>query len=129
MIAGDDRDLRERFAALRDEDAASVPSLATVLHGRTGRPRTSRVPWIPVAALASAAALTTVVLLAPGGRHETSLDEAIEQAQSIASWTAPTDAWLTLSGFEIPSSVPSLSLSSVTLPEASTEETSQGESR
>jgi len=129
MTPGDDRDLRERFAALRDEDAANAPSLMAVLRGRTIGPGAVRSRWIPVAALASAAAVATAVLLRPGGRHETSLDEAIAQAQSISSWTAPTDAWLTLSGFEIPDSVPSLSLSSVTLPEASTEQAQQGESR
>ena len=129
MNADDDRDLKARFAALRDEDAASAPSLASVLHGRTVRPTANRSRWIPVAALASAAALTTVALLATGGRRETSLDEAIAAAQSIASWTAPTDAWLTLSDFEIPDSVPSLSLSSVTLPQEEAEATTQGENQ
>ena len=129
MTANDDPDLRERFAALRDEDAASAPPLSRVLRGRTVGPPARPSRWIPVAMLATAAAITAVVLVKTPRGAEPSIEEAIAQAQSISSWTAPTDEWLTLSGLEIPNSVPSLSLSSVTLPEASTAATAQGESR
>ena len=129
MNASDDRDLRERFAALRDEDAAGAPPLSRVLRVRTVRPPARPARWIPVAALVTAAALTAVVLVLKSRGAEPSIEEAIAQAQSISSWTAPTDEWLTLSGLEIPNSVPSLSLSSVTLPEAPTAATAQGETR
>ena len=129
MTTGDDLDLRERFAALRAGDAANAPSLASLLRARTDGPGVSRARWIPVAALVSAAALTTVALLGPAVRYEPSPDDAIAQAQELGSWTAPTDEWLTLSGLEIPDSVPSLSLSSVTLPETSTDAAAQGESQ
>ena len=127
MTPGDDLELRKRFTALRAEDEASAPSFASVVRGRTDAPSVRRTRWVPVAALVSAAALTTVALLGPAVRHEPSLDEAIAQAQEIDSWTAPTDEWLTLSELEIPESVPSLSLSSVTLPEESTDPASQGD--
>ncbi len=129
MTASDDRDLRERFAALRDEDAAGSPPLARVLRGRAARPDARPFRWIPVAVLGTAAVLTTVVLVNTPRRAELSIDEAIAEAQSIESWTAPTDEWLTLSGLEIPNSVPSLTFSSVALPEVSTAATTQGEIR
>lgn len=129
MTASDDRDLRERFAVLRHEDAAGAPPLTRVLRGRAARPDARPFRWIPVAVLGTAAVLTTVVLVNTPRRAELSIDEAIAEAQSIESWTAPTDEWLTLSGLEIPNSVPSLTFSSVALPEVSTAATTQGEIR
>ena len=129
MTAKDDRDLRERFTVLRDEDAAGAPPLSRVLRGREAKPPTRPSRWIPVAMLATAAAITAVVLVKTPRGAQPSIEEAIAQAQSISAWTAPTDEWLTLSGLEIPNSVPSLSLSSVTLPDEPDEATSQGEAR
>jgi hypothetical protein len=129
MKPSDDRELRERFAALRDEDAAGAPAFSEVLRGRTTSPATRRSRLIPVAVLAAAAVVTAVVLVKPPGRGDGSIDAAIAQAKSLSSWSAPTDAWLTLSGLEIPNTVPSLSLSSVTLPEASAPATTPGETR
>ena len=120
MNASDDRELREHFAALRDEDALSAPSLERVLRGRTVLPSARPARWIPVAVLATAAVVTAVVLVKSPRGADPSIEAAIAQAKSLSSWTAPTDVWLTLSGLEIPDSVPSLSLSSVALPEAST---------
>ncbi len=129
MTASDDRDLSERFAALRDEDAAGAPPLSSVLRGREVKPASLPSRWLPATALATAAAISAIVLVLNPRGAEPSLDEAIAQAQSISSWTAPTDEWLTLSGLEIPNSVPSLSLSSVTLPETSNVAIEQGDSR
>jgi len=129
MTAKDDRDLSERFTVLRDEDAAGAPPLSRVLRGREAKPPAHPARWIPVAALVTAAALTAVVLVLKPRGAEPTIEEAIAQAQSISSWTAPTDEWLTLSGLEIPNSVPSLSLSSVTLPEEQNAATPQGEAR
>jgi hypothetical protein len=129
MNPKDDRDVRERFAALRDEDAASAPPFSGVLRGRTMGSPLPRSRLIPVTVLATAAIVTAVVLVAIPRGADLSIDAAIVQAKSLSSWTAPTDAWLTLSGLEIPNSVPSLSLSSVALPEASTAATTTGESR
>jgi len=129
MNANDDRELRERFAALRDEDAASAPSLSRVLRGRTAQPPARPSRWIPVTVLATAAVVTAVVLVRTLRGTGPSTEDAIAQATSLSSWTAPTDAWLTLSGFEILNSVPSLSPSSVMLPEASSAATAPGETR
>ena len=128
MNPKNDRELLERFAALRDEDAASAPSFSGSLHGRTTRPPARRSRFIPVAMLATATAVTAVVLAVLPRGTDRSIDDAIAQAKSLSSWTAPTDAWLTLSGLEIPNSVPSLSMSSVALPETSTA-TAPGETR
>lgn len=129
MSPSDERDLRDQFAALRDEEAASAPQFSGVLRGRPVQSAARPSRRIPVAMLATAAVVAAVVLVTTSRRTEPSMEEAIAQARSISSWTAPTDAWLTLSGLEIPNSVPSLSLSSVTLPAASTATTDTGESR
>ncbi len=129
MKASDDRDLRESFAALRDEDAAGTPPFSRLLRGGAAQPTARLVRWIPVAALAAVAAVTAVSLLSVPRGAQLSIEEAITQAQSLSSWTAPTDEWLTLSGLEIPDSVPSLSLSSVTLPEEHDAATTQGDTR
>ena len=129
MNPKDERELREQFVALRDEDAASAPSFSGVLRGRTTASSARRSRLIPGAVLATAAIVTAVVLAVLPRGADRSLDAAIAQAKSLSSWNAPTDDWLTLSGLEIPNSVPSLSLSSVTLPEAPTAATAQGETR
>ena len=128
MSAMDDRELRDRFVALREHDAASAPGFSDLLRRRTSRAPARRMRIAPIAVLGAAAIVTAVALVTTRGVHR-SLDTAIAQAQSLSSWTAPTDAWLTLSGLEIPNSVPTLSLSSVTLPETSAPATTQGETR
>ena len=128
MTPGDHPEFRERFADLRDEDAAGAPPFSRVLRGRAPRPAARRPRWIPAAALATAA-LTVVAIVRTSRGTDLALEEAIAQAQSLSSWAAPTDEWLTLAGLEIPDAVPSLSLSSVTLPDELDDATSQGEDR
>jgi hypothetical protein len=129
MNPGDDRDLRRRFEALRDADAANAPALERVLRGRTVPAPSPRAVWVSVAALFALAAVTAVLVMRAPLGTALSMDDAVAQAKSLSSWTAPTDDFLTLPGLEIPDSVPSLSLSSVALPEASTPATSSGEAR
>jgi hypothetical protein len=124
-----DQDLRERFAALRDEDAGRAPSLARFLRRKTADPRPLAVRLLPVGILVAIAAVTAVVLVRTPRDVSPSADEAIVQARSLSSWTAPSDAWLRLSGLEIPNSVPSLSPSSVPLPQAEAATTASGELR
>lgn len=125
----DDRDLRELFEALRDADAARTPAMERVLRDRAVRTPSRLGLWAPVAALAALAAITAIVLMrAPLGAAP-SMDAVVAQARSLSSWTAPTDDFLTLPGLEIPNSVPSLSLSSVALPDAPEAATSSGEAR
>lgn len=129
MNPNDDRELRERYQALRDEDAASAPSFSGALRGRNGDFTARPSRFIPVAVLATAAVVTAVVLVRFPLGADPSVETAIAQAKSLSSWTAPTDDWMTLSCLEIPNAVPSLSLSSVTLPEVSTAATAPGETR
>jgi hypothetical protein len=129
MSAIDDRELRVRFVALREHDAASAPDFSDVLLRLSASAPARRMRIAAIAALGAAAIVTAVALVARTRGVDRSLDAAIAQAQSLSSWTAPTDAWLTLSGLEIPNSVPTLSLSSVTLPETSAPAATQGETR
>lgn len=129
MTGHDDQDLRRRFAESRDADAAGAPSFESVRR----RPAPSRparsVRLVSVAAAIAIAGLVAAVLMKSPRNHPPSADEAIAQATTLSSWTAPTDRWLALSGLEIPSSVPSLTPSSVTLPETTTATTASGELR
>lgn len=129
MTPDDRPELREWFAALRDEDATGAPPFSRVLRGGARELPARRPRWVPVAALATAAALTTVAIVRTSRGTDFPLEEAVAQAQSLSSWTAPTDEWLTLAGLEIPNSVPSLSLSFVTLPEVLDDAISQGDTR
>jgi hypothetical protein len=128
MNSNDDRELRDGFAALREEDAASAPAFSELLR-RTASVPARRVSFVPVAVLGAAALVAAVALVALPRGADLSIDAAIAQAKSLSSWTAPTDSWLILSGLEIPDSVPSLTLSSVTLPETSAPAATQGETR
>jgi hypothetical protein len=129
MNANNDRELRERFAALREDDAAGAPVFSELLRHRKASAAARRSRFVPVAVLGAAAVVAAVVLVALPRRADRSIDAAIAQAKSLSSWTAPTDSWMTLSGLEIPDSVPSLTLSSVTLPESSAPAATQGETR
>ena len=119
----DDRDLRSRFAALRDDDAAGAPSFGSVR---------SRGPAIRLPLALGAVGLTVAVVVglyvASVGRRPLSDDAALAQARALSGWTAPTDDFLELSGLEIPNSVPNLSLTSLALPEPTMAATS-GDSR
>ena len=129
MNASDDRELREHFQGLRDEDTAGAPPFPGALRGRKGDSPTRPSRFVPVAVLATAAVVTAVLFVRFPRGADPSVEAAVAQAKSLSSWTAPTDAWLTLSGLEIPNAVPSLSLSSVTLPEATPLATAPGETR
>jgi hypothetical protein len=124
-----DQELRERFVALRDEDAGRAPSLAQLVRRKAAGSRPLAGRLLPVGILVATAVVTAAVLVRAPRDVSTSADEAIAQAQSLSAWTAPSDAWLRLSGLEIPNSVPSLSPSSVPLPQAVTATTASGELR
>ncbi len=129
MSRGDDPDLREWFEALRDADAANPPALERVLRDRAVTGPSHPGPRAPVAALAALAAVTAVVLMSSPFGTAPTVDDALAQAESLSTWTAATDEFLTVSGLEIPDSVPSLSLSSFALPDAPATATSSGEAR
>lgn len=98
-----DRDLRERFDALREVDATSAPAFddvyenarrAAAAPART--PRTTARAWAAVGALA-AAIVVTALLLAGHRSSPTDLQAAIAQAKEMSSWSAPTDTFLDVS--------------------------------
>lgn len=126
MTPPGDRDLVERFAALRATDARGAPSFGAV---RRGRPSPARTPWLAAAALAGAAVVTAVVIVRAPLESTPSLDDAIAEAKALSSWTAPTDTLLTVSDLSIPSSLPSLAPASVALPATTSVPADTGDSR
>jgi hypothetical protein len=127
MSTIDDRELRRRFTALREHDAESAPGFSDLLRRESARAQARRIRAVPIAVLGAAAIASAVAIVLWNRGVDRSLDAAIEQAKALSSWTAPTDPWLTVSGLEIPNSVPTLSLSSVTLPEIPAPASTQGE--
>lgn len=116
----DDRSIRDGFRALREEDRRNVPDF----HRLIAAPRRP-APWAArfasgAAALAAAAALLVAAFaLRPthvpsGGSH----DDAMALARSFDGWTAPTDDLLEIDEVEIPRGVPTLTFSSLALPES-----------
>jgi ferric-dicitrate binding protein FerR (iron transport regulator) len=98
-----DRDLRGRFDALREADAALAPRFDDVLRrarraaaAPPAAPRRSVRLWAAVGALAAAVAITAV-LIAGRGPSEPDLATAIAQAKEMSSWSAPTDTFLEVS--------------------------------
>ena len=116
---GDDRDLRPLFEAQREADRRAMPPFASLAGGGTNADA-SRTAWTPVRwALAGAAAVALAALLlrpAPVPPEPT-LDEALEMARAISSWSAPTDALPDLSGAGIREGVPTMRIDAFLLPE------------
>ncbi len=115
-----ERELDAAFSELREEIRKSVPPYAEMRRaalvlspGGTGH-RAMR--WAAVAA--GIAALGIVVAFVAGKRGETdSLASEIAMAEEIAAWTAPTDSLYALSSFEIPATVPRLTLGADYVPD------------
>ncbi len=102
----DDRDLRERFQALRREDSGRTPSFQTTLvTGRARRAAESaprrRALGLAVAT-AVAAGVALVLLFSQHGRPGVAVDLA------TAHWEAPTDFLLRIPGDELLRTVPQL---------------------
>ena len=113
----DDRDLRERFALLRDEERARAPELARI-RARGPRPRRSLavIALRTVGALATAAALTyAAVALRDAARRRTSPLAALSVAPppgfGATRWTSPTDFLLDVPGAAMLREVPSFGAS------------------
>ena len=104
MHPSDDQDLRARFAALRDEDAAGTPPLGVML-ARAQRGRAARRPvvrWLPAIGVSAAGIVLAVALLRPGNRERSLV------SLEAARWHSPTDFLLRVPGAEYFESVPSL---------------------
>jgi anti-sigma factor RsiW len=82
-----DRDLRERFAALRREDASQAPEFSAVPgRARRGKPAWSR--WAAAAAMVIVAAVLLVKFY----------PRPAPPTQSITEWKSPTDFLLETPG-------------------------------
>jgi hypothetical protein len=92
-----DQDLRERFAALRREDAAQAPGFAVPGQGRTQTPWSRRMPDVGLAALVLASVVFFTLHRGP---------ERPAHGQSITEWKSPTDFLLQTPGRELLNSVP-----------------------
>lgn len=117
----DDRDLREMFTRLREEDHRSAPSfdsLRVAVPARASSPQRARRAWLATAA-AGVGTLLLVAWVAGGrGREADDLAASIAFAQEIAAWSAPTDAIHRLAPAVLPDSVPGLDVGSAYVPDA-----------
>lgn len=99
LFNNDDRDLKERFAALHRDDASHAPDFAATLRKTPGGGRTI---WLrPVLA----AALFVVVGLAALRFYSR---PHVESTAPITEWKSPTDFLLQTPGHELLESVPQI---------------------
>lgn len=98
----DDADLRARFAALREEDAASVPAFR--LPGRRGTPARAALRWAAAGSLA-AAVLATLWFAGTGKDART---ERFSAYMTTTAWRGPTDFLLQTPGREFLTEVPAI---------------------
>jgi hypothetical protein len=115
----DERAIREHFRALREADRRQVPVFEDLLRepSTNRRPRFRYVREVS-AAVAAAAIVIAVLLLRPTSTSdEDSLEEALAKARAISAWTSPTDTLLDVQAVSIASGVPSLTFTSLALPE------------
>lgn len=105
MTEHDDRELRDRFQALRREDASGVPPFgATLARARArgvGGGGHRWTGWLAVAAVA-VVALAVARMLLSNRRHSALIDLA------AVRWEAPTDFLLVLPGEDLLRAVPDL---------------------
>jgi hypothetical protein len=106
-MSDDDRDLRDRFARLRDEDRAHLPAF------RVAR-EAPRWTWSPRVLIAAAIILIALVLARP---DRTPTNPSIQFVDlRAATWRSPTDFLLVTPGSELLRSVPEVGLPDVLAP-------------
>lgn len=106
-MSDDDRDLRERFARLKDEERADVPAFRV--------PREApRWTWSPRVVIAAAIILIVLVLARPD-RAPTNLSIQVVDLRA-ATWRSPTDFLLVTPGSELLRSVPAVGSPEVLAP-------------
>lgn len=118
-----ERQLRELFTRLRDEDRARAPSLEATLAAASRRRRPPRRRTVMRAVAAAAA----VVAIALGHEHrqattrrERALAEAHRRARTGHGWNAPTDFLLDTPGSRLLRTVPSVGTASWPRPSSPT---------
>ena len=109
-MSDSDRDLAARFRSLAERDRASAPPFLRASAVSLHRPS-------PLPAAVAVAAGLVLALGVVGWVGDDSTSVAIARAQALAAWSPPTDAFLDPLGASISDSAPSLTFSSVTLPE------------
>jgi hypothetical protein len=116
-----DRALRERFQALRAEDARRAPDFADLLaraqapeaipiaRPRRGRPPARALRWT-LAAGALAAAAIAGILAVPRDAHDDfeTLVRTFSSQVGSGLWRSPTDGLLEVPGIELVRSVPAI---------------------
>ena len=106
-----DRDLRDRFAGIRREDAAGAPSFHA-LRAAAGLGTQAHRRMAPIPALAAAAvlALAAILILRPHTPREPLV------SLSTTRWVSPTDFLLRVPGAEYLSTVPKLTYRITAIP-------------
>ena len=100
-----DRDLRERFAALRRVDAATVPDLDALFTRAPARPR----HWLVLPAIVAAAAVAMLAVSLRFAGSRPSLEIVVEPgAPSLLAWRSPTASLLQTPGRELLQTMPTL---------------------
>ena len=103
----DEREIRSRFAQLREVDQERAPSFAqTYGHARERRSRRTTLLLRPLVLSAAAVIAMTAIGLA----YARSLSPSAATPE-IATWRAPTDVLLTTPGSELLATMPALNRS------------------
>jgi hypothetical protein len=98
-----DRELREMFARLKQEDRARVPSFRTPMAREA--PRSGRAARV---AIAAAIVLIALVLARPDQTPRTTPRQVVDLG--AAAWQSPTDFLLITPGSELLRSVPAVGM-------------------
>lgn len=110
-----DRDLREAFESVREDDRRRAPAFDDVVTAKAP-PNAAPAAWALVAT-ACALAIAIVAWRGLGRPAEPSLEDSLAMATAISSWSAPTDEFAALTGAGIREGIPDLTFSTLTLPE------------
>jgi hypothetical protein len=105
-MAGDDLDLRERFAALRQEEAAQTPEFD--LHRVPARERRRRLSPARIFAVTACVAVAVSVALWLRPASSRQQPEPGSPVVSITEWKAPTDFLLETPGRDLLRTVPAI---------------------
>ena len=104
-MTDDDRDLRARFAALRQEDEARRPDFS-VFWGPAGRPRPRWGGRLAAVAVVLVTMMTAILFLRSPRREPA--PHVPKPVTSIIEWKAPTDFLLETPGRELLETVPQI---------------------